>query len=72
MKIYAKKLPFADMEDVEILTFIVIDGQHLEPPQEAPPGMQQLMENCWAAEPGFRPEVAMILEELNHFDSAPE
>ena len=65
MKIYAKQIPFADTEDFGIFQAIM-SGQHPATPQEAPDGMQLLMEKCWAAEPGSRPEVAVILEELNH------
>ncbi|KAL0058646.1 hypothetical protein AAF712_014672 [Marasmius tenuissimus] len=67
-EIYAKRAPFADIEEYRIYHIVVVQNQRPELPREVPDGMRRVIENCWRAEPGSRPKAARIVEEIDRMD----
>ncbi|KAJ8079050.1 Rho guanine nucleotide exchange factor [Marasmius tenuissimus] len=63
-EIYAKSVPFEDVEEYRIYNVVVVQKQHPKPPPQTPDAMRRLMEACWSTEPASRPKAADIVEEI--------
>ncbi|KAK1216382.1 Rho guanine nucleotide exchange factor [Marasmius sp. AFHP31] len=68
-EIYARNIPFQDVEEYRIHYIVAVQGQRLEPPCQAPHAMQRLMESCWSAEPASRPKAMDIVDEIDHIQA---
>ncbi|KAL0069253.1 hypothetical protein AAF712_003617 [Marasmius tenuissimus] len=63
-EIYARSIPFEDVEEYRIYYVVAVQKRHPEPPPQAPGAMQRLMESCWSAEPGSRPKAVDVVDEI--------
>ncbi|KAK1235274.1 Rho guanine nucleotide exchange factor [Marasmius sp. AFHP31] len=68
-EIYAKKVPFEDVEEWGITPIVVDQNKRPELPQEVSNEMRQMIQKCWHAEPGLRPKAAGIVEEIGDIDT---
>ncbi|KAL0057918.1 Rho guanine nucleotide exchange factor [Marasmius tenuissimus] len=68
-EIYAKRIPFIDFTEYGVYNSVVMEKRTPSPPPETPYGMRQLMEECWRAEPGGRPQAAKIVERIGGMEA---
>ncbi|KAJ8079062.1 Rho guanine nucleotide exchange factor [Marasmius tenuissimus] len=64
-EIYAKQIPFEDVEEYGLYHIVVVENQHPEPPPQTPVGMRRLMTDCWRTDPGSRPKATSIVKEID-------
>ena len=57
-------MPYAAMSNGETRDAVVNRGYRMPAPKRAPAELQQLMVECWAAEPEDRPTMADIVDYL--------
>ncbi len=65
-EIAARQAPYADVGDDSIIKDEVKQGNRAEIPSDIPPSFAKLIKFCWAQNPGERPEVEVVLRELEN------
>ncbi|KAJ8079060.1 Receptor-interacting serine/threonine-protein kinase 1 [Marasmius tenuissimus] len=63
-EIYAKRIPFEDIEEHRIYQVIVEQGKRLQPPPDMDNKMRDLMQLCCEADPNSRPDATQIVEQI--------
>ena len=59
------RVPYLGMQPTKAATE-VLNGHRMEPPNECPIILADLMRDCWLADPNDRPTFQQILERLNN------
>ncbi|KAJ8079056.1 Rho guanine nucleotide exchange factor [Marasmius tenuissimus] len=68
-EIYARSIPFHDIEEYRIYYVVAVQNQHPEPPPQAPDAMRRLMESCWNVEPASRPKAVDIVDGIGRIQA---
>lgn len=69
-ELVAGKIPYEDMNPIQAAFAVV--NKNLRPaiPQDCPPAMRALIEQCWSLHPEKRPEFWQIVKVLEQFESS--
>ncbi|KAJ8079006.1 hypothetical protein PM082_013293 [Marasmius tenuissimus] len=70
-EIYARSVPFENIEEHKIYYVVGVQNQHLKLPSRlAPHAMRRLMESCCNPEPASRPKAVDIVDKIGRFQTA--
>eukprot|EP00027_Filamoeba_sp_ATCC50430_P009694 CAMPEP_0168557866 /NCGR_PEP_ID=MMETSP0413-20121227/9660_1 /TAXON_ID=136452 /ORGANISM="Filamoeba nolandi, Strain NC-AS-23-1" /LENGTH=705 /DNA_ID=CAMNT_0008588939 /DNA_START=117 /DNA_END=2234 /DNA_ORIENTATION=+ len=59
-ELLARQEPYPDLDPVEAAMSVVHEGLRLEAPQGTPPGLDNIMKQCWSTDPESRPSFKEI------------
>lgn len=60
----SRKLPFADAASQAIVIHWIASGERETIPEGTPPGLEQLIKDCWEEDPARRPEATVLFKRL--------
>ena len=63
--------PWADLDPKNVREVVLGQGRRPEGMLQGPPALEQLMRDCWAADPAERPTAAQALERLKGLSAPP-
>ena len=61
----ARKLPFHDVKNRDLIPTLVRDGDRDDIPADCPQEFASIIKDCWQGKPENRPDVNEIVERLN-------
>ncbi|KAL0058289.1 Rho guanine nucleotide exchange factor [Marasmius tenuissimus] len=68
-EIFAKHIPFEDIEEYRVYYVAAVQKQHPERPPQVPDTMWRLIKLCWSEEPDFRPKAVDAVDEIGHIQA---
>jgi sterile alpha motif and leucine zipper containing kinase AZK len=60
----ARQDPYPDLDNVAAAQQVMTQGLRLQPPDETPPMLEEIMALCWEEQPSKRPSFKVILSML--------
>jgi len=63
-EIHAKRLPYSDMNQMQIAVAVATQNHRPPPPPNCPAPFWQLMQSCWSSRPADRPSFSEVLCQL--------